>query len=130
MPVFHHVLANNLIANITNFTVWFAVTFWVFLETRSVFATGMIAGLYLVLTAGLAIWFGSLVDHHRKKRVMLGSSLVSLALYAVALRRASGRPRGRPARESGGAVAVGLHRRGHVWASSPATSARSPCRRW
>ena len=42
---FHHLLANNLIANITNFTVWFAVTFWVFLETRSVFATGMIAGI-------------------------------------------------------------------------------------
>ncbi|HVL41470.1 MAG TPA: MFS transporter [Brevundimonas sp.] len=85
MPVFHHLLANNLIANITNFTVWFAVTFWVFLETRSVFATGMIAGLYLVLTASLAIWFGSLVDHNRKKRVMLGSSLVSLVLYAAAL---------------------------------------------
>ena len=85
MPVFHHLLANNLIANITNFTVWFAVTFWVFLETRSVFATGRIAGLYLVLTASLAIWFGSLVDHNRKKRVMLASSLVSLALYAAAL---------------------------------------------
>ncbi|WP_332658649.1 MFS transporter [Brevundimonas sp.] len=85
MPVFHHILANNLIANITNFTVWFAVTFWVFLETRSVFATGMIAGLYLVLTASLAIWFGSLVDHNRKKRVMLASSLASMALYAAAL---------------------------------------------
>jgi hypothetical protein len=40
---FHHLLGNNLVANITNFTVWFAVTFWVFLETQSVFATGMIA---------------------------------------------------------------------------------------
>lgn len=84
MNVFHHVLVNNLVANIINFTVWFALTFWVFLETRSVFATGMIAGLYLVLTAGLAFWFGSLVDHHRKKKVMLASSLVSLGLYAAA----------------------------------------------
>lgn len=83
MRVFHHLLANNLVANITNFTVWFALTFWVYLETRSVFATGMIAGLYLVLTAGLAFWFGSLVDHYRKKRVMLGSSLVSLTFYAL-----------------------------------------------
>lgn len=82
---FHHLLANNLMANITNFTVWFALTFWVYLETRSVFATGMIAGLYLVLTAGLAFWFGSLVDHHRKKRVMLGSSVVSAGFYLVAL---------------------------------------------
>jgi MFS transporter, DHA3 family, multidrug efflux protein len=85
MAVFYHLLANNLVANITNFTVWFAVTFWVFLETRSVFATGMIAGIYLVLTAGLGIWFGSLVDHHAKKRVMMASSAGSFALYAVAL---------------------------------------------
>ncbi len=85
MSPFHQVLANNLIANITNYTVWFAVTFWVFLETRSVFATGMIAGLYLVLTAGLAFWFGSLVDHHRKTRVMAASSAASLGLYAAAL---------------------------------------------
>ena len=84
MTAFHHLLANNLVANITNFTVWFAVTFWIYLETRSVFATGMIAGIYLVLTAGFAIWFGSLVDHHRKKRVMLGSSAASLVLYALA----------------------------------------------
>ena len=45
MTPFHQVLGNNLVANITNFTVWFAITFWVYLETRSVFATGMIAGL-------------------------------------------------------------------------------------
>ncbi len=85
MTPFHHLLANNLAANITNFTVWFAVTFWVFLETRSVFATGMIAGIYLALTAALGIWLGSLVDHHRKKSVMMGSSAVSFALYAVSL---------------------------------------------
>jgi len=83
MRTFYQLLANNLVANITNFTVWFALTFWVFLETRSVFATGMIAGFYLVLTAGLGFWLGSLVDHHRKKRVMMGSSLVSLVLYAA-----------------------------------------------
>ncbi|WP_114952572.1 MFS transporter [Sphingosinicella terrae] len=85
MTPFHKILVNNLVANITNFTVWFALTFWVFLETRSVFATGMIAGLYLALTAGLAIWFGSLVDHHRKKAVMMGSSLVSFLFYAASL---------------------------------------------
>ncbi len=83
--LFHQILANNLVANITNFTVWFAVTFWVFLETRSVFATGMIAGIFLVFTAGLGFWFGSLVDHHSKKNVMLGSSVTSFGLYAIAL---------------------------------------------
>lgn len=83
--VFHHLLGNNLVANITNFTVWFALTFYVYLETRSVFATGMVAGIYLVLTAGSGIWFGSLVDHHSKKIVMLGSSLASIVLYSAAL---------------------------------------------
>lgn len=85
MTPFHHLLVNNLVANTTNFTVWFAVTFWIFLETKSVFATGMIAGIYLVLTSGLGIWFGSIVDHHRKKPVMLGSSLASFMLYMAAL---------------------------------------------
>jgi DHA3 family multidrug efflux protein-like MFS transporter len=85
MKPFHHLLANNLVANITNFTVWFALTFWTFLETRSVFATGMIAGIYLVLTAMLGIWFGSLVDHHGKRNMMLVSSIASLILYALAL---------------------------------------------
>src|SRR5690606_32650506 len=73
------------VANITNFTVWFAVTFWIFLETRSVFATGMVAGLYLVFTAGLGFWLGSIVDHNSKKLAMQGSSLVSFGFYGLAL---------------------------------------------
>jgi MFS transporter, DHA3 family, multidrug efflux protein len=85
MRAFYNLLANNAVAGVTNFTVWFAITFWVFLETRSVFATGMIAGVFLVLTAGFAVWFGSLVDHYPKTRVMLGSSLASLVLYAASL---------------------------------------------
>jgi hypothetical protein len=85
MKPFHQILGNNLVANITNFTVWFAVTFWVYLETRSVFATGMIAGVYLVFTAGFGFWFGSIVDHNPKKLAMLGSSVASLAFYAASL---------------------------------------------
>ena len=41
--VFAHLLVSNAVVAVMNYTVWFAVTFWVFLETRSVFATGMIA---------------------------------------------------------------------------------------
>ena len=85
MTTFHKILANNLVQNVTNFTVWFALVFWVFLETRSVFATGVIGGIYLVFNAGGAIWLGSLVDHHRKKSVMLGSSIFSFVLYGSAL---------------------------------------------
>ena len=82
---FHQILGNNLIANITNYTVWFALTFWVYLETRSVFATGMIAGVYLVFTAAFGFWFGSIVDHNPKKLAMLGSSVTSAAFYTLSL---------------------------------------------
>jgi len=44
----------------------------------------MAGGIFLLLTATFAIWFGSLVDHHRKKRIMLASSAGSFLLYALA----------------------------------------------
>jgi DHA3 family multidrug efflux protein-like MFS transporter len=84
MRPFNLILANSLIQNVTNFTVWFALVFWAFLETRSVLVTGVVGGIYMLFTAGFAIWFGSLVDHHRKKKVMLASSAASLVLYGIA----------------------------------------------
>ena len=83
MRPFYHLLANNLVANVTNFTVWFAITFWVFIETQSVFATGMIAGIYLVFTGAFGFWFGSIVDHNPKRLAMLGSSVASAICYAI-----------------------------------------------
>ncbi len=83
--IFYQILGNNLVANITNYTVWFAITFWIFIETQSVFATGMIAGLYLVFTAAFGFWFGSIVDHNPKRLAMMGSSAVSLFFYLLAL---------------------------------------------
>ena len=82
---FAHVLVNALLVAVVNFTLWFAVTFWVYLQTRSVFATGLIAGIFLVATASTGIWFGSIVDHHHKKRVLQGSAVASLAFYLVCL---------------------------------------------
>ncbi|HEY1011990.1 MAG TPA: MFS transporter [Herpetosiphonaceae bacterium] len=81
--LFYQLLANTLLASVTNMTVWFALTFFVFLETRSVFATSVISGIYLVAVAVSGFWFGSLVDRHRKQRVMLGSSAASLTIYAI-----------------------------------------------
>jgi DHA3 family multidrug efflux protein-like MFS transporter len=77
-------LLNTLVVSVMNFTLWFAVTFWVFLETRSVFATGMIGGIFVVAVVLTGIWFGSLVDHHRKKAALQVSTLVSLVLYGAA----------------------------------------------
>jgi DHA3 family multidrug efflux protein-like MFS transporter len=82
---FLHLLLNTLTVSVMNFTVWFAVTFWVYLETQSVFATGMIAGIFLIAIAATGIWFGSLVDHHHKKRVMQASAATSFVIYAASL---------------------------------------------
>ena len=84
MRTFLHLLVNTLLVSVINFTVWFAITFYVYLQTRSVFATGVIAGLFLVLTALTGIGFGSIVDHHPKRLVMIASNAVSLLLYAAA----------------------------------------------
>lgn len=80
---FLRLLSNTLLVSVTNFTVLFAITFYVYLETRSVFATGVLSGLFLILTAATGIWFGSLVDHHNKKTMMLLSGVGSLAFYLV-----------------------------------------------
>lgn len=83
MKTFLHVLTNTLFVSVIDFTVWFAITFYTYLQTRSVFATAIIAGIFLVLTAGTGIWFGSLVDHHKKKNVMLASTAFSFVVYLV-----------------------------------------------
>lgn len=47
-------MANALIASTANNFLWFALTFWVYLETRSVIASSVIGGAYMLLLAGLA----------------------------------------------------------------------------
>ncbi len=94
MTPFHQILGNNLVANITNFTVWFAITFWIFIETQSVFATGMVAGIYLVFTAAFGFWLGSIVDHNSKRISMMGSSLVSFLFYVAAIGMLLAEPEG------------------------------------
>ena len=81
---FFHLLVSTLLVSVINFTVWFAITFYVYLQTHSVFATGVISGVFLALTASTGIWFGGLVDNHKKKTVMQVSTVASLVLYAVA----------------------------------------------
>lgn len=52
---FAQLLLNTLLVSVINFTMWFAVTFWVFLETKSVLATGMVSGIFLITTAASGI---------------------------------------------------------------------------
>ncbi len=83
MRTFHRLVANTLIASTTNMFLWFALTFWVYLETKSVIATSVIGGGYMLLSAASGLAFGSYVDRHQRKTSMLLSTTVSLVLYAV-----------------------------------------------
>lgn len=81
---FYIILVNSLIATLTNTFVWFAVTFWVYLQTQSVLATSMMAGVYVGTVAVSGFLLGSLVDRYRKKTAMMLSSLCSLGLFTLA----------------------------------------------
>jgi MFS transporter, DHA3 family, multidrug efflux protein len=84
MRNFYNVLINTLIANVTTSFLWFALTFWVYLETRSVLATAFIGGSYMLLVAIFSLVFGTIVDHNKKKRVMLFSSIITFVMYLIA----------------------------------------------
>lgn len=85
LRTFYQLIGNGLFASILTYTVWFAVTFFVYIQTQSVFATGVIGGIYLIATATTGIWFGSIVDHHRKKDVMMWSTIGTFAAFTIAL---------------------------------------------
>ena len=67
LKTFHRLVANTLIASVTNNFLWFALTFWVYLETGSVIASSVIGGTYMLLLSVSALFFGTYVDHHRRK---------------------------------------------------------------
>ena len=85
MRTFFHLLATALVVVTANNFVWFAVVFWAFLTTKSVISTSTMGGLYLVMMAASGIWFGAIVDRHKKKHVMLGSSLASVLAFGAGL---------------------------------------------
>ena len=85
MKIFFRLLGVALLVATTNNFVWFALTYWAYLETRTVIATSLVGGTFLVAAALSGFWFGSIVDHHKKKSAMLGSSVATLAFFVVGL---------------------------------------------
>lgn len=85
MKTFYKLLGVTLLVVATNNFVWFALTFWAYLTTRSVISTSTLGGVFLVMTMVSGVWFGSLVDHHKKKHAMLASSAVTLLLFIAGL---------------------------------------------
>ena len=84
MRTFQLLVGNTLVASVTNNFLWFALTFWVYLETRSVLATAIIGGGYMLLVSVSAMFFGTFVDRHRRRTSMLLSSVLSLGTFALA----------------------------------------------
>ena len=84
MRTFHLLVANTLVASVTNNFLWFALTFWVYLETRSVLATAIIGGGYMLMVTVSGMFFGTFVDRHRRQTSMLLSSALSLGAFVFA----------------------------------------------
>lgn len=84
MKNFYQVLVNSLIANVVTSFLWFALVFWLYLETKSVLVTGVLGGVYMVLVALSSMSFGTIVDHHKKKLVMMVSNIISFSAFLLA----------------------------------------------
>lgn len=82
---FYGLLVNTLIANITTSFLWFALVFWVYLETRSVLAIALLGGSYMLLVAVMGVPFGTWIDHWRKKQVIVVATTVTAIAFAASL---------------------------------------------
>jgi DHA3 family multidrug efflux protein-like MFS transporter len=81
---FRRLLVNTLVSGVTSSFLWFAVTFWVFLETRSVVVTGVIGGAFSISSAVLSPFFGTYVDRHRKRDAMALATVISVVSFTLA----------------------------------------------
>ncbi|MDQ1055016.1 DHA3 family multidrug efflux protein-like MFS transporter [Arthrobacter sp. SORGH_AS 212] len=80
---FAGILINTALANITTSYLWFALTFWVYLETRNVIATGVVGGAYMLLIALSSISFGTFVDRYRKLAIMRFAAAFTLVMFVL-----------------------------------------------
>ena len=84
MKTFNQLVVNTLLASVTNNFLWFALVFWVYLETRSVIAASVIGGTYMLLFAASGIFFGTFVDRNKRKTSMMLSNAASLVCFTLA----------------------------------------------
>lgn len=84
MKRFIRVLINIAIANMSTYLLWSAFSFWIYLETKSVLVLSVLSGTYMLLVTFSSMFFGTIVDKHKKKHVMMGASLATMVLLLVA----------------------------------------------
>jgi MFS transporter, DHA3 family, multidrug efflux protein len=83
-PAFRRLVANTLLSGVTSSFLWFALTFWVYLETKSVVATGIVGGAFGLAGAVIGPAFGTYVDHHRKHGAMMLATSTSAVCFGIA----------------------------------------------
>lgn len=84
MKRFLHVLINIAVANTSTFFLWSALSFWLYLETHSVLILSILSGTFMTLVTLSGMFFGTIVDKHRKKEVIAVSSIVALIFLLLA----------------------------------------------
>lgn len=83
MRTFAGLLVNTGVANISTMFMWFGLTFWIYLETRNVLATALIGAALMLFIAMSSMFFGTLVDRFRKKKVMVWGTGVALVVFVA-----------------------------------------------
>lgn len=81
--IFHTLLANALIAYVTNFFIRFCLVFWAFLQTNSLIISSIIGWFFAAANMLTAVQFWNIIDHHKKHTVILRSSIGSATAYAL-----------------------------------------------
>nr|WP_269452101.1 MFS transporter [Tessaracoccus coleopterorum] len=77
-------MINTAAAMLGTAFAWYAITFWAYLETRSVLTTAFLGGAYMFGMAVLGVPFGSLIDRFRKHVVMTASAIGTTAMFLLA----------------------------------------------
>ena len=84
MTPFNRFLTNTLFAGIVSNTIWFALTFWIYLEIGSLTISSLVAAIFPLTSSVLSIFFGQFVDNRSKKTSMVVSSAFSLIAFIFA----------------------------------------------
>lgn len=84
MKRFLHVLVNVAVANTSAYLLWSTFSFWIYLETKSVLVLSVLSGTYMLLVTISSMFFGTIVDKHKKKKVMVGASVATMVFLLLA----------------------------------------------
>lgn len=84
MKRFLRVLVNIAVANTSAYLLWSAFSFWIYLETKSVLVLSVLSGTYMLLVTISSMFFGTIVDKHKKKKVMMGASVATMVFLLLA----------------------------------------------